>query len=76
MKMAKNMSQRWLAKELEISRSGVLEILSKFQGTRNVSDSLKCSRRQKLLHGIVRKLIKTAKVQPKKTARQAMDECD
>ena len=74
--LAKNVSQRVIAKKLGISRNGISEILNKFQGTRIISNLPRCGHPQKVKHGMVRKLIGTAKAQPKKSARRAMDEHD
>ena len=75
-KMFKNMRQRTIPKKLRILRSANSEILSKFQGTGNVSDRPRCGHPWKLLYTVVQKLISTVKTQPKKTTKLVMDECD
>ena len=74
--MAKNISQQATAERLKISRSNVFEILTKFQGTESVLVWSRYKWSPKLLHRLVQKLIRTAQSQPKKTARQVIDECN
>lgn len=70
------MRQHAIIKVFRISRSGISEVLSGFQGVESISDRARCGRPQKRKHKMVQKLRRTAKVQSKKTARQVMDECD
>ena len=76
-KMAKNMNQQIIIKDLRISTSDISEILSKFQGTGSVLDWPRCDYPWKFQQQrMVQKLTRTAKDQLKKTARQVMDECN
>ena len=74
--LVKNMSQQIIAKELGISKNSILEILLKFQSTESVLEWPKCSHLWKSLHRMVWKLMRMSTVQPKKMARQVMDECN
>ena len=71
--MAKNTSLRAIVKLLGISRSGNSEILWKFQSSGSVSDQTRWGHLRKILHEMRQKLIKIAKYQSKKAAKQGMD---
>lgn len=73
-KIAKNMNLQVIVKELVMSKSGILEILSKSQSIRNVLNQPNYDRLRKLQHRIIRKLIRTAI--SSLTDKQLMDECD
>ena len=72
--MVKNKCQRLIAKELGILRNSISEILFKFQNASKVSNRSRFDCSLELLHVVVRILIKTAKPQPKRTARHFVDE--
>ena len=73
MKVAKNISQQAIAKELRISRSGISEILMKCQGTERVSDQPRCDHHWKLQHRMEQKLIRTARTQLKMVGQMMND---
>ena len=67
-KMTLNVNQRIIVKELEISRSGISEIIQKFQGTGNDSNRLTFGHPRNLSHSMVQKLIMTGNSHIKKIA--------